>query len=91
MVPFRLSILLQEPIGVIVLENCSVSFDEEGSGVFAFIVAFSGDQDKHVFSCFNVTQAQNWVIALRQARYYFLRLSCIEFICRNVFLLAMSI
>lgn len=63
-----------EPIGVIVLENCSVSFDEEGSGVFAFIVAFSGDQDKHVFSCFNVTQAQNWVIALRQASYEHLRI-----------------
>lgn len=64
----------QEPVGVVVLENCSVSFDEEGSGVFAFIVTFSGDQDKHVFSCFSVTQAQNWVIALRQARYSLFRL-----------------
>jgi microcompartment protein CcmK/EutM len=53
---------------VIVLENCSVAFDEDGSGVFAFVVTFSGDQDRHVFSCFSVNQAQNWVIALRQAR-----------------------
>lgn len=60
---------MQEPLGVIVLENCSVSYDEEGSGIFAFIVTFSGDPDRHVFSCFNVNQAQNWVIALRQARY----------------------
>ncbi|EFX81319.1 hypothetical protein DAPPUDRAFT_303400 [Daphnia pulex] len=63
-----------EPIGVIVLENCSVAFDEDGSGVFAFVVTFSGDQDRHVFSCFSVNQAQNWVIALRQASYEHLRI-----------------
>lgn len=55
---------------MIVLENYSVHLDEEGSCLFAFIVTFSGDPDRHIFSCFNGNQAQNWVIALRQARYY---------------------
>lgn len=34
------------------------------------MIAFTGDADKHVFSCFNATQVQNWVVALRQARYF---------------------
>lgn len=92
---FKLStFLLQEPIGVIVLENCSVSFDEDGSGVFAFVVTFSGDQDRHVFSCFSVNQAQNWVIALRQARYNlfpFIYIWTVDSASFNLFYLAMNI
>ena len=60
---------IQEPVGVIVLENCTVSYDEKGTeGMFSFFIQFNGDSDTYVFSCFNITQAQNWVIALRQAR-----------------------
>lgn len=52
-----------------VLENMSVCVDEEGAGLFAFIITYSGDPERHVFSCFNSTQAQNWMVALRQAKW----------------------
>lgn len=52
-----------------------VSFDEEGAGIFAFVIFYAGDPEKHVFSCFNVSQAQNWVVALRQARFLFFLLA----------------
>lgn len=59
----------QDPVGVMVLENMTVSFDEGGAlGLFSFIINYSGDIEKHVFSCFSVSQVHNWVTSLRQAR-----------------------
>ena len=41
------------------LENLSLAFDEEGAGLFAFIITYAGDTEHHVFSCLNPSQAQN--------------------------------
>lgn len=71
--------VIQEPVGVMVLENMKVSFDEEGVGIFAFVIQYAGEPEKHIFSCFSINQAQNWVIALRQARYGFVFHSSVTF------------
>lgn len=60
---------------MLVLENCSASLNqEEELEVITFTIIFSDDQDRHVFSCLSVNQAQNWVAALRHAR-------CISKLC----------
>jgi hypothetical protein len=62
-------------MGMLVLENCSASLNqEEELEVITFTIIFSDDQDRHVFSCLSVNQAQNWVAALRHAR-------CISKLC----------
>ena len=64
------SIFRQKPKGFMVLENCSASFnrEEEPDDLITFILTFTEDQDRHVFSCLSVNQAQNWVAAIRHSR-----------------------
>ncbi|KZS16409.1 putative Pleckstrin domain-containing family J member 1 [Daphnia magna] len=61
-----------EPLGFLVLENCTVSFRKEDP--FAFSIVFTGNQERHLFSCLNFNQTQCWVIALRQSSYEHLRI-----------------
>lgn len=62
--------LFQEPVGVMVVEGMNINIDETGQALFSFIVTYLCEpEQKHVFSCLNVTSVQQWVTALRQARY----------------------
>ena len=53
-----------------VVEGMNVNADETGQALFAFIVTYLCEpEQKHVFSCLNIANVQQWVTALRQARY----------------------
>ena len=61
---------IQEPVGVMVVEDMTVSLDEVGEAIFAFIIIYSSEpEQRHIFSCLSLSNAQQWVTALRQARF----------------------
>jgi len=64
-----------EPVGVMVVEGMNVNADETGQALFAFIVTYLCEpEQKHVFSCLNIANVQQWVTALRQASFEHLRI-----------------
>ncbi|XP_078038654.1 pleckstrin homology domain-containing family J member 1 isoform X2 [Augochlora pura] len=64
----------KQPAGVIVLENYSINIDSATEGVFAFSIAFRDEHDKrHVLSGRSESQVEQWVNALKQASYEYLR------------------
>ncbi|KAG8519149.1 Pleckstrin homology domain-containing family J member 1, partial [Galemys pyrenaicus] len=63
-----------EPVGALLLEHCRVT-QEEPCG---FSISFLEDPDrKYHFECCNEEQCQEWMGALRQASYEFMRRSLI--------------
>uniref|UniRef100_A0A8B9WBL3 Pleckstrin homology domain-containing family J member 1 n=1 Tax=Bos mutus grunniens TaxID=30521 RepID=A0A8B9WBL3_BOSMU len=63
-----------EPIGALLLEHCRVIHEEPNS----FSISFLEDPErKYHFECCSEEQCQQWMAALRQASYEFMRRSLI--------------
>ncbi|XP_040179202.1 pleckstrin homology domain-containing family J member 1 [Rana temporaria] len=62
----------EEPIGALLLEHCRVAKEEEK----CFSIHFIDESDrKYMFECSNQEQCDEWVQALKNASYEFMRIS----------------
>ncbi|KAG8594376.1 hypothetical protein GDO81_001174 [Engystomops pustulosus] len=62
----------EEPVGALLLEHCMVKKDEEKG----FLISFIDEPDKrYIFECSSQEQRDEWVEALTNASYEFMRKS----------------
>ncbi|ELU18555.1 hypothetical protein CAPTEDRAFT_77491, partial [Capitella teleta] len=55
-----------DPLGMLVMEQCSIQIEPYGDRPFVFSIQFQGESDKkHFFSGQNQKQCEDWVCALR--------------------------
>lgn len=66
--------IVNQPEGVIILENYIVNKDTSHDSAFTFSITFQNEHDKrHILSCRSEVQTEQWIEALRQASYQFWR------------------
>jgi hypothetical protein len=63
----------KEPVGLFVVEDCSIQTEDNSSLPFAFSITFTCDPRKHYFGCSNQVTCDDWVKLLKAASYQTLK------------------